>query len=302
VNVIADAALQLAGHVNGTTFGSVKEECIGLAALVDARNSGRRASLDEPQAAAEVSRLTTEHEGRFGDTSQGALHFDQAKADRALDRALNPLPARPVQQAPMPNPVEQLLIDEYTATADEMQGPPLRVQYGSAEAGLPDSERELAATQSGAIPAHIMARHPGGVAGVSAFTALVALAAQEVSARRGLGGPAPDVDEITGRNEDYFGLARSQYHGGAGQHEVSSATRAHTDELQFEPAERIDPEAAIKRLMKENPDLFVQTRPGDPTRGEFANDAGNQVVRPKSPAQRARERRAARPGRTGPGY
>jgi hypothetical protein len=81
-------------------------------------------------------------------------------------------------------------------------------------------------------------------------------------------------------------LARSGWHGGPGQ-QVTTATRAHSAEVQDDPSD--DLETRLAKIRARHPDVFG--RPGDPTQGGSPDRAGNTVTRPKSAGQRARERR-----------
>jgi hypothetical protein len=277
---LREAALELAGHDNSSDFGTEREEAAALAALATGLRDGTLAArqLSEGYAQAEHERIAAAYGREAWDSDNGLPRFDSRKL-AAGDYAPQELPPGPVpdRQPARLTPDQASEVDRLLPLSQSLQrGEPMRPRYGSATGGPAASERMFTAPGAPRAPV-----------------------SDEVILAHALADTDPGA----------VALARSSYHGGAGQHEVTSANRAHVEDREgYAGDPSRDVAADVARLEREYPEYFGGRngrRPGgkvtDPTRGELAapGSQGSQSVRPKSESQRSAGTHRSRPGHTG---
>jgi hypothetical protein len=301
LTAVRDKALELAGHGDGSTFSTDQEEINAVAALALGLRAGTvrmGEAMTQQDADSEVMRLAASYDGL-----PGMPRWDPHEVAAV---AHHPDPA-----APLPGPERQPVTltseqaaerDRLLALSNELRSGPSRPQYGAA--------------LGGPVPGELVLSQQGGSDHVSDSEILAATLGQRKHDPDELAlservRPA-DIAHLTAAqvNEQIVSghlvlarapngaliLARGQYHGGPGSHTVTSNTRAHcADDEDYEDASD-DLEGKLQDIRDRHPDLFRQA--GDPARGKDPSRAGNARIGVKSQAQRARERRASRPGHT----
>lgn len=365
VHLLREAALELAGHADGSDFQTEREEAAAIVRLTTGLRDGslKASRWTEDRANAEHARLAALHGASVLDRDPAAVKFDQAKLDRHLyaPQPVTPSPEAATQRQPAKlTAVQQAEVDRLSLTYKDIQdGNPQRPAYGAAAGNRPGSyELDLSGRSSPVTDSVILANVLGrsssdpGILALANSDAPVPRHALSPRAHRELGElRANGLHEEAHRIREHASLARAACgvgdHDGAAHHISRARTAADRAEDEFGAelpnvqaeldtaasteaahggsAQDYGPQAAahevsypdnatdhtqprqggvshprsIAAIMQDNPDLFGQGPPGDPTRGGRPNATGNSVVRPKSPAERARDRRRSRPGHTG---
>jgi hypothetical protein len=236
-----------------------------------AQAAGDPEAVELAAADAEHQRLASNYGGQPGMPSWNPASTYRDRTPAYAPVSL-PDPRPPAEPTPGQEAEIMRLSNTYLEQPENLRVP----SYGSA-GGPTASELELAARSAPDYSRPPVYGSPEWVASLPANSALRAV---------WTGGTVPGT----------MALAR--------QEQVTTATRAHSADSEDGEDPSDDLDDRLDEIVARHPGLGLRRRGKvritDPTRGEHAapGSQGSQSVRPKEPAQRARERSASRPGHT----